>query len=98
MLIFTDEQRERAGIKSLSKRCSHCRKPLLAYPLIVSDDAIFGVYHVECATDLATDILVDLSTFFCPGPPYVRLFTLDPKFGPRECKGGDHAIDEPQRD
>ncbi|MBO0795224.1 MAG: hypothetical protein J2P36_30375 [Ktedonobacteraceae bacterium] len=41
MLIFTDEQRERAGMKSLSKR-SHCRQPLLVYPLIVSDDAVFG--------------------------------------------------------
>ena len=98
MLIFTDEQRERAGIKGLSKRCSHCHKPLLAYPLIVSDDAIFGVYHVECAVALATDILIDLSTFFHPGPPYARLFTLDPKFGLREYRGGDHAIGESQRD
>jgi hypothetical protein len=98
MLIFTDEQRERAGIKSLSKRCSHCRKPLLAYPLIVSDDAIFGVYHAECAAELATDILVDLYTFFRPAAPYARLFTLQPSFGPRACKGDDHAISEPLGD
>ncbi len=88
MLIFTDEQRELAGIKSLSKRCPYCRKPLRAYPLIVSDDAVFGVYHPDCAAALATEILVDLYTFFRPGAPYVRLFTLDPKLGATECEGG----------
>ena len=28
MLIVNDEHRLRAGIKSLSKRCSYCSKPL----------------------------------------------------------------------
>jgi hypothetical protein len=98
MLIFTDEQRERAGIKNLSKRCSHCHRPLLAYPLIVSDDAVFGAYHAECAAALATDILVDLYTFFRPAAPYARLFTLQPICGPTACNGDAHAIDESQRD
>ena len=32
MLIFNDEQRLRAGIRSLSKRRSYCSKALAAYP------------------------------------------------------------------
>ncbi len=77
MLIFTEEQRLRAGIKSLSKRCPYCRKPLRAYPLILSDDAGFAVYHATCAAALAIEIQVDLYTFFRPPAPYHRLFVLD---------------------
>jgi hypothetical protein len=77
MLIFTDEQRKRAGIKSLSKRCPYCRKALKDYPLILSDDAGFAVYHAACAAALAIEIQVDLYTFFRPGPPYHQLFVLD---------------------
>jgi hypothetical protein len=77
MLIFTDEQRLQAGIKSLSKRCPYCRKALRAYPLIFSDDAGFAVYHVACAAALAIEIQVDLYTFFRPPAPYHRLFVLD---------------------
>lgn len=76
MLIVNDDQRRRAGIKSLSKRCSYCQKPLLDYPLIVSDDAVFGVYHAACAASLAIEIQVDLYTFFRPPAPYIKLFTL----------------------
>jgi len=36
MLIFNDEQRLRAGMKSLSKRCSSCSKALSEYPLIMN--------------------------------------------------------------
>ena len=64
MLIFNDEQRLRAGIRSLSKRCSYCSKALAAYPLILSDDAGLAVYHAACAAALATEIVVDLYTFF----------------------------------
>lgn len=78
MLIVTDEHRKRAGIKSLSKRCSHCSKPLAEYPLIMNDDAGFHVFHAACAAALATDIIVDLYTFFRPPAPYRRLFVLDP--------------------
>ncbi|MFL5592960.1 MAG: hypothetical protein ACJ8DI_35630 [Ktedonobacteraceae bacterium] len=78
MLIFNDEQRLRAGIKSLSKRCSCCGKALGAYPLILSDDAGYYVYHAACAAELATEILVDLYTFFRPPKPYQQLFVLDP--------------------
>ncbi len=63
MLIVTDEQRLRAGIGSLSKRCQYCSKALAAYPLILSDEARLVVYHAACAAELATDILVDLYTF-----------------------------------
>ena len=77
MLIFNDEQRLRAGIRSLSKRCSYCSKALAAYPLILSDDAGLAVYHAACAAALATEILVDLYTFFRPPAPYQRLFVLD---------------------
>src|SRR5579872_5562106 len=78
MLIFNDEQRLRAGIKSLSKRCPYCSKALAAYPLILSDDAGLFVYHAACAAALATEILVDLYTFFRPPEPYHQLFVLDP--------------------
>ena len=64
MLIVNDEHRIAAGVKSLSKRCSFCRKPISAYPLIMNDDAGFHVFHAACAAALATDIIVDLSTFF----------------------------------
>ncbi len=85
MLIFTDEQRLRAGIKSLSKLCPYCRKALRAYPLILSDDAGFFVYHAACAAALATEILVDLYTFFSPPAPYHQLFVLDPRSGAAVC-------------
>jgi hypothetical protein len=45
MLIVNDEQRIAAGIKSLSKKCSYCSKPLAEYPLIMNDDAGFAVFH-----------------------------------------------------
>jgi hypothetical protein len=78
MLIVNDEQRLRAGIKSLSKRCSYCSKPLKEYPLIMNDDAGFHVFHAACAAALAIDIQVDLYTFFRPPEPYQQLFVLDP--------------------
>ncbi len=86
MLIFTDEQRRRAGIKSLSKQCPYCRKALAAYPLILSDDAGFFVYHAACAAALATEILVDLYTFFQPPSPYQQLFVLDPRHEVAACQ------------
>jgi len=42
----------------------------------MSDDPGQTVYHVACALELATDLLVDLFTFFLPPAPYTRLFTL----------------------
>ncbi len=77
MLIFTDEQRLRAGIKSLSKRCSYCSQPLLEYPLIMNDDAGLAVFHAACAAELATEIIVDLYSFFRPPAPYQHLFVLN---------------------
>ena len=77
MLIVNDEQRLRAGIASLSKRCSYCSKALGAYPLIVSGEARMAVYHAACAAELATEVLVDLYTFFRPPAPYQQLFVLD---------------------
>jgi hypothetical protein len=79
MLIFTDEQRRRAGIKSLSKQCPYCGKAEASYPLILSDDAGLFVYHAACAAALATEILVDLYTFFRPPAPYQQLFVLNPR-------------------
>jgi hypothetical protein len=90
MLIVNDEQRLRAGIASLSKRCSYCTKALAAYPLIMSDDARFQVYHAGCAAALATDILVDLYTFLSPPAPYERLFVLTtPGTAPQEHTSGE---------
>ena len=79
MLIFTDEQLRAAGIKSLSKRCSYCSKALAAYPLVLSDDAGLAVFHAACAAALATEIIVDLYSFFRPPAPYHRIFVLDPQ-------------------
>jgi hypothetical protein len=76
MLIVNDEQRLRAGIGSLSKRCQYCSKALAAYPLILSDDGRLAVYHAACAAALATEILVDLYTFLSPPAPYQQLFVL----------------------
>jgi hypothetical protein len=76
MLIMNDEHRLRAGIGSLSKRCSYCSKDLAAYPLILSDEAKLAVYHAACAAALATEILVDLYTFLSPPAPYSQLFVL----------------------
>jgi hypothetical protein len=88
MLIFNDEQRLRAGIRSLSKRCSYCSKALAAYPLILSDDAGLAVYHAACAAALATEILVDLYTFFRPPAPYHQLFVLDSTQATHQHPGG----------
>ena len=76
MLIVNDEQRLRAGIESLGKRCQYCCKALAAYPSILSDDARLAVYHAACTAELAKEILVDLYTFFRPPAPYSRLFVL----------------------
>jgi hypothetical protein len=58
MLIVNDEQRLRAGIGSISKRCQYCSKALAAYPLILSDDAKLAVYH---AVDIPTQRMVNTS-------------------------------------
>jgi hypothetical protein len=44
----------------------------------MSDDTAQTVYHAACAVELATDILVDLFTFFSPLPPSERFFVLTP--------------------
>ena len=76
MLIVNDEQRRRSGIRSLSKRCQYCSKAEASSPLILSDDGRLAVYHAACAAALATEILVDLYTFFSPPAPYHQLFVL----------------------
>ncbi len=76
MLIMNDEQRRLAGVLSLEERCKYCSKAFAEYPLIQSDDADQTVYHVMCALELTTEIMVDLYTFFSPPAPYNRLFVL----------------------
>jgi len=76
MLIMSDQQCKTAGIESLDQRCAYCSKALRAYPLIMGDDAQQSVYHVACAIELTMDILVDLSDFFCPPAPFVRMVVL----------------------
>jgi hypothetical protein len=93
MLIFNHEQRLRAGMKNLSKRCSSCSKALSEYPLIMNDDAGLAVFHAACAAALATDIVVDLSTFFRPPAPYHRLFVLDPIGERLHGEGHMHSTD-----
>ena len=91
MLIVNDEHRIAAGIKSLSKRCSYCSKPLKEYPLIMNDDAGLAVFHAACAAALAADIIVDLYTFFRPPASYHHLFVLD-LTGERSHGEGAHAV------
>jgi hypothetical protein len=76
MLIMTDKQRQAAEIESLDQRCSYCSKVLYAYPLIMGDDPRHSVYHIACAVELATDILLDLSDFFCPPAPFDRVVVV----------------------
>ena len=76
MLIVNRDQLRLAGIASLEQRCAYCSKAFTAYPLIMSDDAKQTVYHVTCALELATDLMVDLYTFFSPPAPYPPLFVL----------------------
>jgi hypothetical protein len=76
MLIVTDDHLIRAGVCSLDQCCPYCGSAFANYPLIMSDDAGQTVYHVACALELATDLLVDLYTFFRPPAPYRQLFTL----------------------
>jgi len=97
MLIVNDAHRCLAGVASLEERCNYCSRPLAAYPLIRSDDAEQTVYHAECAIQLATDIMVDLFTFFSPPPPFDRLFVLSAK-GCANRKGGEDAINEYEPD
>ncbi len=78
MLIVSDAHLCLAGRSSLEERCHYCKKPLAAYPLVMSDDAKQTVYHVTCALELATDLLVDLATFFHPPTLYQPLYVLTP--------------------
>jgi hypothetical protein len=76
MLILNYAHRLRAGVASLEEPCRYCSKALHAYPLIMSEDAKQTVYHAACAVQLATDIMVDVYTFFCPPASYTPLFVL----------------------
>ena len=97
MLIVNDEQRLRTGMGSLSKRCQYCSKALAAYPLILSDDGGLAVYHAACAAELATEILVDLYTFFRPPAPYQQLFVLTTS-SPTPSQQTSVQREEPVRD
>ncbi len=53
----------------------------------------FHVFHAACAAALATDLIVDLSTFFHPPAPYHQFFVLTTQAG--ECnneQGGTDGI------
>jgi hypothetical protein len=76
MLIVNDEHLRLAGVLSLEERCKYCGSAFAEYPLIASDDADQTVYHTACAIELATEIMVDLYTFFSPPAPYHQLYVL----------------------
>jgi len=103
MLIVNDAHLYLAGVASLEERCRSCSRPLAAYPLIMSDDTKQTVYHVTCALELATDLMVDLATFFNPPAPYHQLFVLTapeaasartPRGERAQTKGVTHAVNE----
>jgi hypothetical protein len=106
MLIVNDTHLSLAGVASLKEPCAYCTRPLAAYPLIMCDDTQQMVYHVTCALELATDLLVDLATFFHPPAPYPPFYVLTPPdiaslmpSGERApAKGVIHAIDQPSSD
>jgi hypothetical protein len=90
MLIVNGEHLMLAGVCSLDELCPYCGLAFADYPLIMSDDAVQTVYHIACALQLATEILVDLFTFFRPPVPCAPLFTLTaPAPNP---EGGSDAI------
>ena len=76
MLIVNDDHRQLAGVSSLANQCKYCKKALASYPLVLMDDAEQTVYHVTCALELATEIMVDLYTFFSPPAPSHPLYIL----------------------
>jgi hypothetical protein len=92
MLIVNDEHRMRAGVCSLDESCPYCGLAFAEYPLIMSDEAEQTIYHVACALELATEILVDLFTFFRPPAPSTRLFTLTQPSPAPNPEGGSDAI------
>jgi hypothetical protein len=91
MLIINSDHLSRAGVGSLDECCSYCGASFGSYPLIMSDDPAQTVYHIACALELATDLLVDLFTFFRPPAPYVRLFTLT-EIKAKGDEGEPHAV------
>jgi len=107
MLIVNADHLCLAGVASLEERCSYCFRPLAAYPLIMSDDRSQTVYHVTCALELVTDLLVDLATFFHPPASYPSLFVLTaPEAVSRgiphrervQTEGVTHAVNQPLPD
>ena len=107
MLIVNDNHRCLAGVASLEERCYYCSRPLAAYPLIMSDDTRQTVYHVTCALELATDLLVDLATFFHPPVPHQPLYVLTPPEAASarmphservQTEGVTHAVNKPLPD
>jgi hypothetical protein len=92
MLIVTDDHRRRAGVCSLDELCPYCGLAFADYPLIMSDDTSQTVYHIACALELVTNLLVDLYTFFRPPAPYTSLFTLIPPPSTQHAEGDSDAI------
>ena len=94
MLIINDDHRLRAGVCSLNELCPYCGSAFAGYPLVMSDDAAQTVYHVACALELTTDLLVDLSPFFHPPAPYAHLFPLTAPAPTLHSEGEGDAINE----
>ena len=92
MLSVNVDHRKLAGVCSLDELCPYCGFAFANYPLVMSDDVAQTVYHVACALELTTDLLVDLYTFFCPSSLYTRLFTLTPPAPTLHSEGGSDAI------
>ena len=92
MLIVNDDHRLKAGVCSLNELCPYCGSAFADYPLVMSDDAAQTVYHVACALELTTDLLVDLYTFFHPPVPYAHLFTLTSPILTLQTEEGSDAI------
>ncbi|GHO82373.1 hypothetical protein [Dictyobacter formicarum] len=92
MLIINKNQLLRAGVASLEEPYPSCCQPLSGYPLILSEEAEQKVYHAACAVQLATEIVVDVFTFFHPPAPCACLFTLTVSPATPHQEGGNDAI------
>jgi hypothetical protein len=81
------------GLRASRNAARSAEDPFQRIRLPMNDDAGFYVFHAACAAALATDLIVDMPTFFHPPAPYHQFFVLTTQAG--ECnneRGGTDGI------
>ena len=102
MLLLNDNHRLRAGMAGMTEQCLTVPHPFNEYPLIMSDNTQQTVYHVACAIELATEIMVDTPFSAHQLPTRGCLSSRHPKhllMPHRNVKvlrrhGGEHAVNQ----